>query len=86
MPKASSSRFKTGFQGPLRVSAPARDGFGYYGIFGVEFRVGQGANVPLRSGDKGLSRAYFGRPLGATPAGETKDRWLNVFGIFSFNF
>ena len=73
------------FRIPCDICA-SRDGFGYYGLFGVttaldelrRFRVGVGTRV---------YRGYTsGDPLGAAPPGETTDRWITVFGSFSVSF
>jgi hypothetical protein len=73
------------FKVPCSVCA-TRDGFGYYGIAGLNFSFDRARMFRFGAGTRVYRGYTSGDALGATPAGETNDRWLNVFGSFSFTF
>ena len=63
-----------------------RDGFGYYGLFGGNMAVDQARRFRLGVGARVYRGHTSGDALGATPARETSDRWVNLFGSFSVSF
>jgi hypothetical protein len=85
-----AERLKQPFQSydyriPCDVCA-ARDGFGYYGIFGGSVALDHGRHFRVGAGTRMYRGHTSGDPLGATPPRETTDRWLNLFGSFSVSF
>lgn len=70
---------------PCDVCA-SRDGFGYYGIFGVNTAIDQVQRFRLGVGARVYRGHTSGDALGAVPPRETTDRWINLFGSFSVSF
>ena len=64
----------------------ARDGFGYYGLFGVNVSFDRARMFRFGAGTRMYRGHTSGDPLGAVPPRETTDRWLNIFGTVSFTF
>ena len=63
-----------------------RDGTGYYAQAGVNVAIDRAQFFRVGGGTRVYSGATSGDPLGAVPGGETRDRWLVIFGSFSVNF
>ena len=75
--------------GGLRIDCSvcgARDGFGYYGVFGVNTALDSGRHFRVGAGTKVYRGRTSGDALGAAPPWETRDRWVNIYGTFSFTF
>jgi hypothetical protein len=64
----------------------ARDGFGYYSKVGVNTAIDDGRHFRLGVGAKVYRGHTSGDPFGAAPPRETTDRWINLYGTFSFTF
>jgi hypothetical protein len=64
----------------------SRHGVGYYGLVGVDVALDQAQNFRIGVGGRVIRGETEGDPLGAVPARRTDDRWINVFGRFSFSF
>jgi hypothetical protein len=64
----------------------ARDGFGYYGIFGANVGLDAARHFRIGVGTRVYRGHTSGDALGAVPPRETTDRWINVFGTVSFTF
>ncbi|HEU0140683.1 MAG TPA: hypothetical protein VFQ79_13260 [Bryobacteraceae bacterium] len=64
----------------------SRSGWGYYGLFGVNWFLDQGRHFRIGA----VTRVYRGHtegdPVGELSALRTRDRWVNVFGEFGFSF
>ena len=73
------------FRIPCDVCA-ARDGFGYYGLFGVNMSMDRSRLVRFGVGTRMYRGHTSGDRLGALPPRETTDQWLNIFGSVSFTF
>src|SRR5262249_35025142 len=75
----------TGFRIDCSVCS-ARDGFGYYGMFGVNTALDRARHFRVGAGTKVFRGHTSGDPLGLAPPRETTDRWINIFAAFSFSF
>jgi hypothetical protein len=75
----------SGFQIPCAVCS-ARDGFGYYSTVGANAALDSGRHFRVGVGAKVYRGHTSGDPLGAVPPRETTDRWVNIYGTFSFTF
>jgi hypothetical protein len=64
----------------------SRHGVGYYGLVGVDFALDQAHQFRIGFGGRVIRGETEGDPIGAVPARQTKDHWINVFGRFSFSF
>jgi hypothetical protein len=64
----------------------SRDGIGYYGLVGVDVALDRGRNFRLGVGGRVIRGQTEGDPFGGVPPRETQDRWINVFGRFTFSF
>jgi hypothetical protein len=73
------------FRIPCDVCA-ARDGFGYYGLFGVNASFDQRRMFRFGAGTRVYRGHTSGDRLGAVPPRETTDRWINIFGTVSITF
>jgi hypothetical protein len=73
------------FRIPCNVCA-ARDGWAYYGLFGVNVALDQARHWRIGV----ISRVYRGHtegdPLGDVRPRRTRDNWINVMGEMSFTF
>jgi hypothetical protein len=85
-----SERIKQPFRyGEIRIPCDvcaARDGFGYYGIFGGSVALDSGRHFRVGAATRVYRGHTSGDPLGAIPPRETTDRWINVFGSFTVSF
>jgi hypothetical protein len=73
----------------FRVDCPEcslRDGLGYYASAGVSIAIDRMQMFRVGVGTKVYRGAVSGDPLGAVPGGETRDRWVNIFGSFGVSF
>lgn len=75
----------SGYRIPCYICA-SRDGFAYYGVFGVNASVDDARRFRFGVGTKVYRGHTSGDAFGATPPRETTDRWVNVFGTFSVTF
>jgi hypothetical protein len=75
----------SGFRLDCAVCA-VRDGFGYYGLFGVNVALDQAQHFRIGVGTRVYRGSTSGDAIGAVPPRETTDRWINVFGTFGFSF
>lgn len=72
-----------------RVTCPecrVRDGIGYYGLVGASVALDQAQHFRVGFGGKVYRGSTEGDPFGAVPAGETIDRWINIFGTLTVSF
>jgi hypothetical protein len=85
-----SERLRQPFQNAgFRFDCPVcalRDGVGYYALAGVSVALDSAQLFRVGVGTKVYRGAVSGDPLGAVPGGETRDRWINVFGSFGVSF
>jgi hypothetical protein len=64
----------------------SRDGIGYYGMLGGDVALDSGQHFRVGAGVRVYRGETEGDPLGNVPARRTEDRWVNIFGRFSFSF
>ncbi|HYO83186.1 MAG TPA: hypothetical protein VES20_17400 [Bryobacteraceae bacterium] len=85
-----SERLRQPFQDAgFRFECPQcalRDGTGYYAQAGFNVAIDRAQLFRVGGGTKVYNGATSGDPLGAVPSGDTRDRWVIVFGSFSVNF
>lgn len=63
-----------------------RDGLGYYASAGATVALDRMQMFRVGGGVKVYRGAVSGDPLGAVPGGETRDRWVNIYGSFGVSF
>jgi len=84
------SRIKQPFEDSnFKVQCPvcaSRDGFGYYGLFGVTTALDRDRRFRLGVGGRVYRGHTSGDALGAAPPRETADKWVNLFGTFTVSF
>jgi hypothetical protein len=73
------------FRIPCNVCA-SRNGFGYYGVAGVNVSIDSARRFRFGAGTRVYRGHTSGDALGAAPPWETTDRWVNIFGTFSVTF
>jgi hypothetical protein len=85
-----SERIKQPFEDSnFKVQCPvcaSRDGFGYYGLFGVTTALDRDRRFRLGVGGRVYRGHTSGDALGAAPPRETADKWVNLFGTFTVSF
>jgi hypothetical protein len=85
-----SERIRQPFQDSgFRIDCPEcalRDGLGYYASAGVSIAIDRLQMFRVGVGTKVYRGAVSGDPLGPVPGGETRDRWVNIFGSFGVSF
>jgi hypothetical protein len=64
----------------------ARSGWGYYGLVGASVALDRGRNFRLGVTSKVYRGHTEGDPLGELAGRRTRDRWINIFGEFTFSF
>jgi hypothetical protein len=84
-----SERVRQPFQDSIRFDCnvcSSRHGIGYYGLVGVDVALDRAQHFRIGVGGRVIRGETEGDPFGAVPARSTDDRWINIFGRFSFSF
>ena len=64
----------------------ARSGWGYYGLLGANVALDRARNFRVGVVSRVHRGHTEGEPLGQVQQRRTRDRWINIFGEFTFSF
>jgi hypothetical protein len=64
----------------------SRHGVGYYGLVGVDVALDRAQHFRIGVGGRVIRGDTDGDPFGAVPPRQTDDRWIQIFGRFTFSF
>lgn len=64
----------------------ARSGWGYYGLVGANMALDSGRHFRVGVTSKVYRGHTEGDPLGDVISRRTRDRWVNIYGEFTFSF